>query len=109
MSVWVVAGLWGRIGWFPDLVYMKITQIGGKDLIISAIPAGLYFSKSRFFIIQAYTVVGIAQTSRYGFSATAILLAPLSLQGRFEITDICLASAFSKARFGLRKPRFFFL
>jgi len=29
------------------------------------------------------------------------------IQGRFEIADICLASAFSKARFGLRKPRFF--
>ena len=40
MSVWAVAGLWGRIGWFPDLVSMEITQIGGKDLIISAVPAG---------------------------------------------------------------------
>ena len=30
------------------------------------------------------------------------------LQGGFEIADICLASAFFKARFGLRKPRFFF-
>ena len=40
MSVWAVAGLWGRIGWFPDLVSMKITQIGGKDLIISAVPVG---------------------------------------------------------------------
>ena len=29
------------------------------------------------------------------------------IQGGFEIADICLASAFSKARFGLRKPGFF--
>jgi hypothetical protein len=40
MSVWAVAGLCGRIGWFPDLVSVKIIQIGGKDLIISAIPVG---------------------------------------------------------------------
>ena len=79
MSVWADAGLWGRIGWFPDLVSMKITQIGGKDLIISAVPAGAWFPKSRYLIIQTSTVLGIAQTSRYGFSATAILLAPLSL------------------------------
>ena len=32
----------------------------------------------------------------------------LVLQGRFEIADICLVSAFSKARSGLRKPRFLF-
>ena len=79
MSVWAVADLWGRIGWFPDLVSMKITQIGGKDLIISAVPVGAWFPKSRYLIIRASTVLYIAQTSRYGCSATAILLAPLSL------------------------------
>jgi hypothetical protein len=31
-----------------------------------------------------------------------------TIQGRFEIADICLVSAFSKARSRLRKPRFFF-
>jgi hypothetical protein len=79
MSVWAVAGLWGRIGWFPDLVYMKITQIGGKDLIISAVPAGPYFPKSCYFITQDSTVLGIAQKSRSGSIATAVLLALLSL------------------------------
>ena len=32
-----------------------------------------------------------------------------ALQGKLEISDICLASAFSKARFGLRKPIIIFL
>jgi hypothetical protein len=79
MSVWAVAGLWGRIGWFPDLVYMKITRDEDKDLIISAVPAGPCFPKSRYLIMQASNVLGIAQTSRCGSSATALLLAPLSL------------------------------
>jgi hypothetical protein len=79
MSVWAVAGLWGRIGWFPDLVSMKITQIGGKDLIISAVPADPCFPKSRYLTMQSPAVLGIAQTPRCGFIATALLLAPLSL------------------------------
>ena len=71
MSVWAVAGLWGRIGWFPDLVYMKITRDRDKDLIISAVSTSPYFPKSRYLIMQASTVSGIAQTSRCGFSAIA--------------------------------------
>ncbi len=79
MSVWAVAGLCGRIGWFLDLVSVKIIQIGGKDLIISAVPAGSYFLKSCYFIMQASTVLGIAQKSRSESIATAVLLALLSV------------------------------
>ena len=44
-----------------------------------------------------------------GAGAVYCLLPKTALQGRFEIADICLVSAFSKARSGLLKPRFFFL
>ena len=65
MSVWAVAGLWGRIGWFPDLVSMNITQIGGKHLIISAIPRRLFSVIIVLFILPKMELAAIHVGSIY--------------------------------------------
>ena len=63
------------MGGAPVWLTFKITPYGDKDLIISAVPAGPCFLQGRYFNMKTSIVLGIAQTLRCGFIATAVLLA----------------------------------